>query len=324
MLDLDLLERIQLRGRPRFQRVVAGALLAPNYNLGGVRITLEGTEHLPEHPVFFAMNHTDRYNYWPFQYRLWRQIGRYTATWVKGKYFRHPALSKFMELTNNIPTVSRGYLISQDFVQTLGRKPEAQEYRAIRDFVDGTSRDTSSIPVKILEYPRDVLGLSFDPRNEPYNAFIHRLFSTMVLRFNALNAKAFEAGLDVLVFPQGTRSKRLSRGHIGLAEMAIHLQKDIVPVGCNGSDQAYPGGSPVARNANIVYRIGPPIRFEDMAPYVPDEPFIPVIDDDPSRHKRFQALTDHVMERINDLLDPEYQYSSDLASDGVDGTARFV
>src|SRR5690606_29201 len=85
MLDLARLERIRLTPSPRFQRVVAYALLRPNYELPPrVDIVFEGQEKVPNEPVIFAMNHTDRYNYWPFQYSLWRRTGRFTATWVKG------------------------------------------------------------------------------------------------------------------------------------------------------------------------------------------------------------------------------------------------
>ena len=42
---------------------------------------------MPDEPVIFAMNHTDRYNYVPFQYGLWQEKDRFTATWVKGKYY---------------------------------------------------------------------------------------------------------------------------------------------------------------------------------------------------------------------------------------------
>jgi hypothetical protein len=34
------------------------------------------------------MNHTDRYNYWPFQYQLWKWQYPYTTVWAKGKYYR--------------------------------------------------------------------------------------------------------------------------------------------------------------------------------------------------------------------------------------------
>ncbi|MEZ4253024.1 MAG: hypothetical protein R3B99_32855 [Polyangiales bacterium] len=111
MLDIPRLDRIRLEARPRWQRAVARGVLFPNYELVPARkveIVFEGYEKVPKESVVFAMNHTDRFNYWPFQYQLWRDHRRFTATWVKGKYYENPIVGKFMEMTNNLPTVSRG------------------------------------------------------------------------------------------------------------------------------------------------------------------------------------------------------------------------
>ena len=67
MLDISRLERIRLSRYPLSQRML-GQLLRVNYGfLPGVSIDLEGIENVPEAPCIFAMNQTDRYNYWPFQ-----------------------------------------------------------------------------------------------------------------------------------------------------------------------------------------------------------------------------------------------------------------
>lgn len=325
MLDLPRLERIRLSRRPRIQRVVGWAMLVPNYEaLPGVRITLENAERLPEGPVFYAMNHTDRYNYWPFQYRLWRSHDRFTATWVKGKYYQNAFVGKFMELTNNIPTVSRGYLISRDFLNTMGRPPTDQEYAALRALVESRGRDETGAPAEIFRTARDMLGRTFDPEREHYGEAIHALFRAMMRRFVALNAEAMELGLDVLVFPQGTRSIRLSKGHTGLAQMALALKKPIVPVGCSGSDVCYPSGAPFAKKGRIVYRLGQPISYEEMKPFhVPDfEPFTPEAEE--THKERFQGLVDVVMDRINGLVDEPYKWGAAQASDGVQGSSRFV
>jgi hypothetical protein len=78
------------------------------------------------------MNHTDAFNYWPFQYALHRAAERYTAAWVKGKNYDGFVASRFMRWTNNIPLASRGYVITRDFVSTVGRLPSADEYRVLR------------------------------------------------------------------------------------------------------------------------------------------------------------------------------------------------
>lgn len=326
MLDLPRLQRMHLSARPRVQRLLGWAVLTPNYELPPrVRIDTEGLERLPEGPVFYAMNHTDRYNYWPFQYALWRRVQRYTATWVKGKYYQHPFVAKFMELTNNIPTVSRGYVISRDFVSTVGRPPSDAEYKALRGWVEGSKATPEDVPAAVLERPRDLLGRFFDPARETYAEAVNNLVRTMMRRFVDLNREAFDKGLDVLVFPQGTRSKRVSRGHIGLAQLALAFQRTIVPVGCSGSDISYPGSSPFARGGHIIYRVGAPITPDEMRDFQPPTRFEPFSPEAESAHReRFQGLIDVVMERINALVDPPYQRADSGESDGVQGVSRFV
>lgn len=331
MLDLQRLERIRLSRHPLGQRVVGWALLMPNYRLPPrVRIDLEGAERVPDEPVIFAMNHTDRYNYWPFQYAWWRRCDRFTATWVKGKYYENPAVATFMELTNNLPTVSRGYLITRDFLSTMERRPSDAEYEALRTFVDATARGEPSepdaaVPRAILERPRDMLGRRFEPARESYASAVDALFRQMMRRFVELNEQAARVGLDLLIFPQGTRSKRLSRGHVGLAQMAMHLDLPVVPVGCSGSDRVYPGGSPLARPGHVIYRFGDPIRRQDAVAWVDArefEPFTP--EAERTHHAAFQRYVDEVMQRIDGLVDEDYRFTHDGASEGVSGSSRFV
>lgn len=330
MLDLARLERIRLTARPRFQRVVAYALLGPNYELPPrVRIEFEGEAKVPDEPVIFAMNHTDRYNYWPFQYALWRRLGRYTATWVKGKYYENALVGRFMELTNNIPTVSRGYLITKDFLATTGRRPSDAEYEALRKLVDAAAEGQvmeppPSVPREILSRPRAMLGRAFNPAREPYAAAVEGLFRRMMARFVELNEEGARLGLDLLIFPQGTRSIRLSRGHAGLSQIAMHLGRPVVPVGCSGSDKVYPGSSPVGRGGRIVYRFGDPIRERDAAAWVPSGTFEPFTAEAERVHREsFQRYVDEVMQRIDGLVDPAYRFG-DGGSEGVSGSHRFV
>ncbi len=331
MLDLDRLERIQLSSSPRFQRVVAYVLLAPNYDLPPrVKIELEGTERVPDEPVIFAMNHTDRYNYWPFQYAWWRRRGRFTATWVKGKYYENALVGMFMEMTNNIPTVSRGYLITKDFLSTMQRRPSDAEYEALRVLVDRAAHGEEAtpdavVPRELLTRPREMLGRRFDPSRERYAFAVDALFRRMMRRFVELNEEAARLGLDLLIFPQGTRSKRLSRGHVGLSQIAMHLGRPVVPVGCSGSDRLYPSGSPIARPGRVVYRFGDPIRAADAAAWVERGSFEPFTPEAEGAHRAaFQAYVDDVMGRIDGLVDDEYRFSEDRTSEGVAGSRRFV
>ncbi|PIE16485.1 MAG: hypothetical protein CSA66_07315 [Proteobacteria bacterium] len=330
MLDLPRIRRIRLSARPRVQRLIGTIALWPNYSLPPrVKIRLEGLERVPAGPVLYAMNHTDRYNYWPFQYQLWRTAGRFTATWVKGKYYERELLARFMEWTNNIPTVSRGYIITKDVGATLGRRPTDEEYAALRGLVDARA-GAPGLPelpsvAPLFKRARDILGRPFDPTRETWDEAISAVFDAMMARFVELNREAVELGLDVLIFPQGTRSKRLSRGHIGLPQIALTLGLPIVPVGCSGSDKVYPGSSPFAKGGEVIYRFGAPIGPGEQAAFAPGEPFTPFSPAAERAHReRFQGLVDVVMDRIEGLVDEEYRFASGKMSGGVKGSDRFV
>ena len=177
-LDIARLERIRLSRTSVGQDLLA-YLLWPNIRLlPGVQIDFEHFERVPEPPVLFAMNHTDRFNYIPFQWRLRGEMRRYTATWVKGKYYEKYIVGKALELANQLPTVSRGYLITKDFMTVVGRSPRDEEYRTLRSWVDavavaeGPERrgagdelegEIEKLPQQLLSQPRDVLGYAFDP-----------------------------------------------------------------------------------------------------------------------------------------------------------------
>jgi len=334
MLDLPRLKRIRLMKRPIGQVLFGHAVLTPNYNhLPGVDIRIEGLDNIPDEPVIYAMNHTDRYNYFPFMYRIWKLKDRYITVWVKGKYYENPIVATFMELTSNLPTVSRGYIITKDFTLTLGRRPSEAEYETLRALVDRDADpeedpatvDTSNIPPALFSTKRNILGVDFDPSTQTYASRINSVFNEMMRQFVKLNERSFELGLDLLVFPQGTRSIRLPRGRIGMMEIALRYRKTIVPVGCNGCDLVYTGSLPIARKGTIVYRIGKPIRYEELAEFHIAEPYEPFTAEAEHTYRdKFQGSVDLVMERINDLLDPRYQFSEDLQSTGVRGTSRFI
>lgn len=334
MLDLARLKRIRLMKRPIGQVFFANVVLTPNYrHLPGVDIQIEGLQNIPDEPVIYAMNHTDRFNYFPFMYKLWKLEDRYMTVWVKGKYYENPLVGTFMELTSNLPTVSRGYIITKDFSLTLDRRPTEAEYDTLRELVneeaapqgDPSTVDTSAIPAALFDTKRNILGVDYDPAELSYARGINRVFDAMMREFVNLNERSFELGLDLLVFPQGTRSIRLPRGRIGMMEIALRYQKTIVPVGCNGCDLIYTGSVPIAKKGTVVYRVGKPIAYEDLSEFhihEPFEPFTPAAEH--TYRDKFQGSVDLVMNRINELLDPRYQFGDGLQSTGVRGTDRFM
>jgi len=333
MLDLARIQRIKLSRYPLTQRVI-GQLLTINYGvLPGVRIDLEHAERLPEKPVLFAMNHTDRFNYFPFQYTIWKRFNRFTATWVKGKYYENFLMAQFMERTNQLPTISRGYLITKDFTETIGRKPSDAEYELLRRWVDAAADgggeevrpDLEKLPEILTTKPRNVLGHGFDPHKEDYAGYVNSLFRIMMRSFIELNERVAPIGLDMLIFPQGTRSLRLLPGKIGISQIALHLKSTIVPIGCNGCDGAYPSGNPWAKKAHIVYRFGEPIEYEELSAFHTDEPFEPFSPAAETRYQdRFQGLADLVTERIDGLLDERHRESPEAGVDSTKGADRFI
>lgn len=328
MLDLKRLRNLRLWRRPPGQIAVAELGMRLDYRFPRkTEVVLEGLEHLPrDRGVFLAMNHTDRYNYWPFQYALYRAKGqRFTATWVKGKYYEHPLLGAFMDATNNIPLPSRGYLLTTSFRAALGRAPSDAEYRALRDLAGGTLDADAAVAAGGPALARLI------DRDGPRERFAERFeahFAQMMAEVVRLTRDALDRfDLHVLVFPQGTRSKRLSAGHTGLVQMAQHLGREILPIGCNGSDRAYPGSSPFSKGGRVVYRLGAPLALDgpELGPYRVSEPFVPFSAEATARHgAAFEAATRVIMERIDGLLDPEYRFGDQDPASRVSAAKRFV
>lgn len=328
MLDLARLKKLKLAKKPTGQIIVAETLMRTDYNVPRrTEIILEGTGNIPrERPVFFAMNHTDRYNYWPFQYQMYRNGGlRFTATWVKGKYYENGLMARFFDATNNIPVPSRGYVITTEFRKAMSRPPKDEEYRMLRDIVDGKALpELASLDAELRTF---VDRFASNPSDTvAFRTAFDQLFDAMMREVVRLNRAAiFNHDLNILVFPEGTRSLKLARGFTGLMQMAQHVGVDIVPVGSNGSDKVYPGNSPFAKGGRIVYRIGPPISLDgpDLAPYRVKDDYTPFTREASEKHgDAFEAGTRVVMKRIAELLDPEYL--SDGEVDTGQGVRRFI
>src|SRR5438552_724141 len=99
MIDLERLNRIRFRPDPPGQRFVAKYVFGTTYRfpLRRTRIVWEGAENLPRQASILVMNHTDRYNYFPFLYELWRRGLGHATVWVKGKYYENALMARFMD-----------------------------------------------------------------------------------------------------------------------------------------------------------------------------------------------------------------------------------
>ncbi|RME50162.1 MAG: 1-acyl-sn-glycerol-3-phosphate acyltransferase [Caldilineae bacterium] len=331
MITQQRLDKINLQSRP-WVHVVLAQVVGLDYLLPRkTEIVLEGLEHLPKgKAVIFAMNHTDHFNYLPFMYKLYR-LGEYpfVSPLVKGKYYEFYALGKLFDWSNCVPMPSRGYVISKDFQLVRKRRPTNAEYRLLRDAVDGkiSADELLSRADDDLRHFLTTPHADFDPQAQPYPAYIEAKYFRMMQRVAQICEEALQRkNINILIFPQGTRSIRLLPGRIGLAQIALKTGFPVVPVGCNGSDKIYPDWLPLSRGGRVVYRIGEPLTLQgDLAPFAITEPFTPFTREAETKFRpQFQGATDLIMERINNLLDPPYQFAPDAEAIVGDGVRRFL
>ena len=305
MIDLEHLNGIRLSPQPLGQKIVGSVLLAPNYNLfQRVEIRMENLERIPKgETVIFAMNHTDRYNYWPFQYKLWRLGYPFTTVWAKGKYYRNKAVGKFLDLCNVIPVPSMGYLVEEFYRRHFNKKITREEYRVVKDWIDGKIDEAvTAVKLRAETFALFQQGL-IDHLKEYHQALMEKVAE--------LSTKALlEWDLSLIIFPEGTRSIRLGTGRVGLAQIALYSAKKIVPVGCNSSDLVYRGHLPFAKSGTITYRIGEPLSLQDrLAEFRIPEPFRLFSRESQEKFRaQFEGVTRVVMDSINDLLDERHRH----------------
>lgn len=305
MIDIEYLKRIRLVSRPVFQELLGHIFLGPNFNIfAKVDIKIENAERIPrKENVIFAMNHTDRFNYWPFQYKMWRMRDLpFTTVWVKGKYYRNAFLARGLDWCNLIPVPSMGYLIEEIFMKKLNRRIGKEEYRIVRDIIDGKRDAKEAIPASLKEEMR-LLGDNFiEYIREYYEAIMERVAE--LSRHALLDKK-----LNVIIFPEGTRSTQLSEGRTGVAQLALNTEVKVVPVGCNNSEQVYPGSSPVAKSGTIIYRIGEPLCINNQfKEFKIPEKFKLLSKESQIKYKeQFEGATHVIMQSIGALLDERYR-----------------
>ena len=322
MITTELLQNCPITERP-FGQVWWSKFLTFNYSLPPtVNVVIEGVENIPtDRPVCFAMNHTDRYNCWPFQWYLLRTKQQFAVTWVKAKYYQNFWVRTFLLSTSNVPLASRGYVISATFKKAIGRSPNSKEYRFIRNLLDGRLDVNEETLLETTSECRQFLAPAPTQRLQQ----LHTEFNALSEEVVNLNQKALDLGHHILVFPQGTRSKRLLSGHTGLAQMTQRLNLDIVPIGCMGSEQSYRGNLPWAKGGTIRYNVGKPITTsgEQLGSLRIQDSFTPFSHEAQQLYgTRFRKITDIVMDEINLLLDEEYRYDPE-ATQSVD-TKRFL
>lgn len=303
MIDLKHLDKISLTGKPLGQRIVAAFLLIPNYNIfARVDIEVEGIENIPrDETVIFAMNHTDRYNYWPFQYRLWRDKFFFTTVWVKGKYYKNTILSNALDWCNMIPVPSMRYLVEEFYKKKFRKRLLENDYRILKDYIEGKIKSGA-------EFANEISVLV----KENFREFIRSYHEQIMEKVTYHSTKAlFEKDLNLIIFPEGTRSLQLAEGKTGLAQLALFTEKKVVPVGCNNSENVYPGTLPFAKTGKIIYRVGEPLSVKNkLAPFRITEKFKPFSPESQAKFKaQFEGATRVIMECIGKMVDEKYKRS---------------
>jgi 1-acyl-sn-glycerol-3-phosphate acyltransferase len=305
MIDIEYLNKIRLVSQPIGQKIVAYCLLLPNYSLfAKVDIRIENAERIPRgESVIFAMNHTDRFNYWPFQYKLLKMREFPFATvWVKAKYYKNAFLAKGLDLCNLIPVPSMGYLIEEFYRKKFNHKMDKGLYRAVKDMIDGRLAEAGPQERAAVE--------AIQAMGEQFAEFIRSYYEDVMEKVAELSRIALcEKQLNLIIFPEGTRSVTLSEGRTGLAQLALHTEKRIVPVACNNSEEVYTGSLPFAKSGRITYRIGEPLSVNDrLKEFRIREPFRLFSRESQQRYReQFEGVTRIVMSSIEGMLDEKYR-----------------
>jgi len=109
-------------------------------------------------------------------------------------------------------------------------------------------------------------------------------------------ARLLAAGHDVVVFPEGTRSRdgRTGRFHRGAACLAAAAGVPLVPAGITGTGTLLPpdGGGRRPRRGLVIVRIGVPVNVAEMAERLAGAGGDAVADATDEAHARVVALID--------------------------------
>jgi 1-acyl-sn-glycerol-3-phosphate acyltransferase len=292
------------------------------YRLGGVRVVFEHPEHMGDAPSVIMMNHSHLYDWLPVRLGMFREYGRMCANLVKPLPYQQTLQGHFLHATGNVPIASRGYVLIADFRLLHGRKPTEPEYRNLRDRIDGRGElrgEATPEVERALTEPRDMLGRAFDPAAESYADAVQDVFRRFAVRTAELADNAMRQRSWLLITPQGVVNSRLTPARIGALQFASHLDRPIVPCGVSGVREAFPGGILKPAGGTITVRFGRPFRFR-----LPDDHRIFEKASEDRNRALLEAEGMRMMQRINDLLDPQYQWDEDPDGDGLKGVARFI
>ncbi len=117
-----------------------------------------------------------------------------------------------------IPVPSMKYLIEEFYRKKFKTRPDGNLYRAIKDVIDGRYE-------KIEQYP-GMAAEAVSAMGEQFVEFISGYYDLIMEGVAALSWKALcEKGLNLIIFPEGTRGTTLGEGRTGLAQVALATGK---------------------------------------------------------------------------------------------------
>jgi 1-acyl-sn-glycerol-3-phosphate acyltransferase len=288
---------------------------------GGIRVDVAGPREFTE-PVLFAMNHTHYFDFMQSRLALFRQCGLKTTSFVKPRAFQQRLAGAYVKTVGGIPIASRGYIISADFAQLHGRTLEEEEYRLLREHLNtGTPLPSSPVYDALQTVPREMLGATFDPAQGDYRGALSACYAKAMAVTIALAQEVVHAGHCLHIYPEGLYSSRLSKGRTGTVQLAAALNIPIVPVGFSGMNELFAGRRMMPHTKGVLtMRLGEPYRiqraeFRDFTPF------------DSREEARLQPVleeeTQALMQKINDLVEPQCKWGDDRVGDGLKGVARF-
>lgn len=289
----------------------------------GAQVIVENPEALPQRPAIIAMNHTHFYDWMPLRAPLLFK-GQEFISWVKARAYKDAFVSEFLQHVGCIPVCSRGYVIACDFFDVQKRPPTEDEYRALRDHIDkDTELPEGRVFDSIRTTRRDILGRPFDPDAESWASAVRQTYYELMMITIDKTKRNVERGDHVHIYPQGSIAKNLIPGKIGIIQAALALDLPIIAAGMSGCRESYAHNFPVPMPGQKVT-----IRFSDTPYVIPRDEFPPNYrpfhpEDEKAHRDKLQRHVDVLMEQLNALLEPEYQWAEDMQSDAKTGVMRF-
>jgi 1-acyl-sn-glycerol-3-phosphate acyltransferase len=114
-------------------------------------------------------------------------------------------------------------------------------------------------------------------------------------------------GYSLLVFPEGTRTRKLTRFNPSLAnpKTTVYFKNSfVVPLALMGAEKIMPVGQIFQSRSAVKLRIGDPVDHEQLAQR------LKTANRELSENELRSRLMHEYMMRINELLDPDYQSAS--------------